>query len=136
AADHARQLAAPVVDRPFPRSNESTHAHQLVVHGEVRTWPARAIDDELPAALGQEPVITARDQLRAVGKDDAIALFLRLPMRQDPSLDIAPIPTAPLRAVDLVTDHELGDRLRRTVGEKDGGGGIHTVGAAVLAAAR
>src|SRR5262249_47274069 len=128
-ADHARQIPAPVVGRWLLRSAEGARPHQLVVRREMRSLPTLALADELPTAFGQEPVITARDQLRAVGERDAIAGLLCLPMSEDTRLDVVTVPTTPLRTVDLVADSQLGDRPRCAAGEKDEGRGIQTVGA-------
>src|SRR5580692_1140623 len=83
-SDHPGQVAAPV-SRGFPWPlGEPTEAHELVVGGEERALVRSLLGpgDVLPAALGQEAMVAAGDQLGAVFKRDPVARLDRGPVGQ------------------------------------------------------
>ena len=72
AADHAAEVAAAVVVVDLRRLGERADAEQRVAEREVRP-PVVALlgaGDVLPAAVGEEPVVAAGDQLGAVLQRD------------------------------------------------------------------
>src|SRR6202012_151734 len=74
AANHAAQVATPVVGRLLRGLSAATKPHQLVVDAEKRSLRAPVLGTchMLPAALGQEPVVPAGYDLGAVLQGYAI----------------------------------------------------------------
>lgn len=81
--------------------------------------PAPARCDMPPAALGEEPVLTAGDQLGAAGEGDPMGRLRRGPVRTDLGADVLSTSADPLGSHDRITDLQLSDRARAPVGEQD-----------------
>ena len=121
AADHPAQVTAPVSGRVLRRLREPADSHQLVVDGEEWSLQRTRLGPRhmLPATLGQETVITAANKLGAALQDDPIGRLYRGPLRQDGGERVPAIVAFADRAVDIIPDPDLGDRLRAAVCHQD-----------------
>ncbi len=72
--DQTAEIAPAVINGLLRGGREPTDTEQRVVGGQMRatTTPLLATRDVLPAPPGEEPVITARDEFRAVFKSDSV----------------------------------------------------------------
>ncbi len=121
AADHAAEIAAPVLNRVLWPFREPAEAHELVVRGEERPL-VRALlrpGDVLPSALGQEPVVAAGDELGPVFERDPVGGLDRGPVSQDLGAHVPAIASVPDRPVDSVSDSEVSDRPGCPVSHED-----------------
>src|SRR6185369_13125600 len=105
-ADQAAQVTTPVIIAIQGPFREGPGAHQLVVDRQVRSTRSTALrsGDVLPASVGQEPMIAARDKRRSVLERCPICRFDTAPMGEHAGLGIAPIRSISRRTVYLVSD--------------------------------
>ena len=98
ASDQSAKISAPVVTRCVQQgANNGNRAetHQRVVERQVRSLAATiAFRHELPSTLGQEAVVAARDELRAVGESNPIGQLARPPVGEDVSAYVAAVMAA------------------------------------------
>src|SRR6516165_10944702 len=93
AANHAAQVAAPVVGGILGRLGKRADPHELAVGGQVRTAGRATLgaDDVLPAPAGEEAVVAAGDEPGAVLQRDPVRGLYRLPVRQHHGGDVAAV---------------------------------------------
>ncbi len=91
--------------------------HQFVVDGQVRSSSAALLGsgDVLPATVRQKTMIRSGNQTSVVFESDSASRLDDAPMGQNLSLDVATISANSLRAVNPVTNFQLGDRPGCTV---------------------
>src|SRR5215208_3366257 len=120
APDHATQVAALIRVRPARRVREVACSHQRVAEREMRTVRAEVtpIRHVLPAALGQEAVIAAREQPGPVFKFDLPNGLDGRPVVEHTRAHIAPVAATTLRPDDLVAHSEILDWAGAPVREK------------------
>src|SRR5262249_16360382 len=111
--DHAAEISAPVVRRLFGGFPDAAEAHHLVVYREE--WalfrPLLGPGDVLPFALGQESVIAAGYELRAVLQRDTVGGLDRRPVRQHLGDRITAVEPVANRPVDRIADADVGHRF-------------------------
>jgi hypothetical protein len=130
----ARQVAALVVHAALRRGGEVPGADQPVAgHEDPALVPARARRDVPPAAVGEEAVLTAGDELRAVPQRDAEGGFVGGPVREHARGDVPATVADPLRAVDPVAGLQLGQGSGAAVRHEDRGVAREAVPAGVAA---
>src|SRR5678815_3717838 len=120
-ADQAAQVTTSVfiaIQGPF---REGPGAHQLVVDRQVRSTRSTALRsrDVLPATVGQEAMIAARDKRRSVLQRGSIRRLDAAPMGQDAGLGVAPVETITRRAINLVAGSQLRHRSRLSVSHQN-----------------
>ena len=106
AANHAAEVATPVIDGVLGPFREPAHPHQLVVDGQERPLQRTLLraGHVLPAPLGEEAVVTAGDQLGPVRQRDPVGGLDRGPVREDGRDRVPSVETAADGAVDRVAD--------------------------------
>jgi hypothetical protein len=112
AADHPAEVATSIVWPVVGWCREPSETHQLVVQGEMRpAVPAMlCAADVLPASSCEEPVVTARHQLRPVLQRDPVGGLHRRPMVDDVRRHVAPVRPVANRPVDGVPHPNVGER--------------------------
>ena len=124
AANHAGEVSTPILARPA-RAESGTAAKaetlQSIVRREERALqrPAHRARHVLPAAVGEEPMVSARRQLGAVGERDAVRPLSRRPFRQHSCPDVSPIVPLLFAADDLLPDRQLIDAPLSPIGAED-----------------
>ncbi len=134
-ADHAAEIAAPVVVAVRRGARELARAQQLASDRQMRS-PRPALlraGDVLPATRREEPVIAARDELRPVLEDDPVGRLHGLPVCEHLGPDVVPIGAATLGPVDRVAGPQIGDRAGASVGQQDLRVALHAVHAGMRA---
>src|SRR5882757_8879807 len=101
ATDHPAEVSAPILIGLGGGGPQCPGAHQLVVHREERslTAPLFGPCDVLPAAVREETVVRAGDQLGSVFEPDSVRGLSRTPVRQDPGSLVAAVRAAANGAV-------------------------------------
>src|SRR6202000_970971 len=104
-----------------PRRTEGTHPHQLVVgRQEGPLHRARfGSGHVLPAAVGEEAMVTAGDQFGAVFKRDSVARLASGPVGAHLGCRVAAVVPSFHRSVDRVADLQVGDGLRTPISQQN-----------------
>ena len=133
--EHPADVALPVRARVARDRARCAHTDQAVVRCQMGSTRAALLAPRyvLPAAIGEEAVVTTGNELRSVGEGDAEGLLLRAPVGEDLRLHVAPVATRLPGAVDLVAHGEVGDRCVVSIGPHDEGVRRHAEGAAMAA---
>jgi hypothetical protein len=90
--------------------------------------------DMLPPSVGEESMVSARDELGPILQKDKIRRLDGGPMRLDAGLDVPAVVPAPDGSVDLVAGTNVGQRLRAAISHQDGRVTTHAVGTSMTAA--
>src|SRR3954470_14993129 len=116
-------------------ADEGAGAHQLGARCEVRAALLALLGarHELPAAVAQETMVRAGNELAAICQRNAESRLDDAPMREDPLLDVAAIPTLAAGAIDLVANLQVPDASRAAIRHQHRRVAVHTVDAAMLA---
>src|SRR6202012_4226306 len=136
AADHSAQVATSVSGGLLGRLRKAADPHQLVVDSKEWSleWTRLGSGHMLPAALGQEAVITTTDKVSAVLKGDPIGGLNRRPVRQYRGQSVPAVEALADRAVNFFPFSDLGQRLRTAVRHQDRRLTAQAINARMLAA--
>ena len=117
AANETAEIAGAIVHVLLNRVAECAGAQELVVAGEMRSlaFSAARAGDELPAALGEKPVIVTHRQLCSILQSDPIRRLDDAPARQNHRRHVTPIPAFQHRAVDQIALLEFRQLFRASV---------------------
>ena len=98
-ADHAGQISPPVVGVLLRRFAHRAESEQGIARRQVGApgCAAHRPDDVLPAPFGEEAVVTAGDQPRAVGQRQSVGALDGLPMVPGPASGRSDEPSGPVR---------------------------------------
>ncbi|HTT02316.1 MAG TPA: hypothetical protein VMG11_09555 [Steroidobacteraceae bacterium] len=136
AADDPAEITAPIIVALKHALGKRARSHELAVCGQVRSlWLLRSVGDVLPAAIGEQAMITARHKLGAIFQRSFVGRFDCAPMCKHTRLDIPPMRSDALRSVDLIADAQIKDRSRATVSREDQSLVTYTINARIAASA-
>ena len=134
AAHHPAEVATLVLACPKRRLGERPRCPSACCPGSDAAAAPRWAGDVLPAAAGEEAVIGAGDELRAVLENHPVRGLADHPVVEHLGPHVAPVPAPPDRAVDLVPGAKMADLERPAVGHEDGSVSRNTVKASMTAA--
>ena len=138
AANHPREVAAAelrVVGLDIGLGS-AAEPHQAIRRREVRAASptGHRTFHVLPPPFGEEAVVGAGDDLRAVGQGHPVRPLHRGPLRQHRGRDVPPVRALLPRAHDPISDREFTEQAVAPIGEQDRGVGGEAVRACVCAA--
>src|SRR5690348_1802480 len=110
AAKHPAEVSASVVVIIRRAFSEPAGAQELVVCGEMGalgfTW---IVQDILPSAIGQVPMVATSNQIGSVLQRDTNSRLDAAPVRKHRRLGISPVLSIEARAVNNITHAQFGE---------------------------